>query len=246
MSTSDTPIFSRLQRSPAYRVVADALQKAVLEKTMKPGDALPIEGDLAEQFGVNRSTVREGIRHLEQTGLVVRQGKKLIVSRPSYDQVGDQVSRALIVHDVTFQELWEVKMSLEPLAAELAATAIPDELIARIEENIEATKRALKSGDDLVELDVEFHGLIAEASGNRALVMARGAIARLFYPTYKVGMAAKAAGRRLVDAHVKIFEAIKTGEAETASNWMRKHIVDFKRGYEMAGHDVNEPVAYEE
>ncbi|NNE21894.1 MAG: FadR family transcriptional regulator [Rhizobiales bacterium] len=246
MSSPDSPIFSRLQRPPAYKIVADALQKAVLEKTLKPGDAFPIEGDLAAQFGVNRSTVREGIRHLEQSGLVVRQGKKLVVSLPSYDQVGDQVSRALIVHDVTFQELWEVKMALEPLAAELAAAAITDDQINRMEANIEATRRALKNGDDLVALDIEFHALIAEASGNRALVMARGAIARLFYPTYKVGMAAKAAGRRLVDAHANIFEAIKAREAQTAAEWMRKHIIDFKRGYEIAGHNVSEPVAYEE
>lgn len=246
MSSSESPIFSRLQRPPAYKVVAEALQKAVLQKSLKLGDALPIEGELAEQFGVNRSTVREGIRHLEQSGLVVRQGKKLIVSRPSYDQVGDQVSHALVAHDVTFQELWEVKMTLEPLAAQLASEAIGTELVARLDENVRASKSALKNGDDLVALDVEFHGLIAEASGNRALVIARGAIARLFYPAYQVGMAPKSAGRRLVDAHVKILEAIKTGQTKIAAEWMRKHIVDFRRGYEIAGHDVNEPVAYEE
>jgi len=245
MSSAESPLFSRLQRTPAYKTVADALQKAVLEKTLKPGDALPIEGDLAQQFGVNRSTVREGIRHLEQTGLVVRQGKKLIVSRPSYDQVDEHVSRALIVHDVTFQELWEVKMALEPLAAQLAAGVISDELIDRIGKNIEATKIAQKSGDDLVALDIEFHALIAEASGNRALVMARGAVARLFYPTYKVGMAAKTAGQRLVSAHVKIFEAIKAGQADESAEWMSKHIVDFRRGYQVVGRDVNEPVTYE-
>lgn len=246
MSSPNSPTFTRLQRPPAYKIVADALQKAVLHKALKLGDALPIEGDLAEQFGVNRSTVREGIRYLEQSGLVVRQGKKLIVSRPSYAQIGDQVSHALIAHDVTFQELWEVKMTLEPLAAKLATAAIDNEQMTHLEENIKASKRALKNGDDLVALDVEFHGLVAEASGNRALVMARGAIARLFYPAYQVGMAPKSAGRRLVDAHVNILEAIKTGNTEIAAEWMRKHIVDFRRGYEIAGHNVNEPVAYEE
>ena len=103
------PIFDRLKVTPAYRVVSETLQQAIVDRQLRPGDALPTEGDLAEQFGVNRSTVREGVRALEQFGYVRRQGKKLIVARPSQDQIGDHLSNALMLHDVSFQELWEVK-----------------------------------------------------------------------------------------------------------------------------------------
>lgn len=131
--------FDRVKRAPAYKIVADELLKAVVERELRPGDMLSIE--LAEQFGVNRSTVREGIRHLEQTGLVERQGKRLVISRPSYHTLGDQVSMALVVHDVTFQELWDVKMALEPLAASLASASASPAHLARLRENLEEPAR---------------------------------------------------------------------------------------------------------
>jgi GntR family transcriptional regulator, transcriptional repressor for pyruvate dehydrogenase complex len=94
--------FSRLERAPAYKTVSDAILKDSSE-----GDCGSAAGEekLAEQFGVNRSTVREGIRLSEQTGVLRRElGKRLVVSRPSYDSVGDRVSQAMILHEVTFRE----------------------------------------------------------------------------------------------------------------------------------------------
>lgn len=236
------PLFEQLKNQPAYKQVADRLQRAVLDKQLKPGDALPIESDLAEQFGVNRSTIREGIRHLEQTGMVERQGKRLVVSRPGVDQVGLQVSRALAAHDVTFQELWEVQMPLELLAARLAAEKADPTVLPLLERNLAATARVSQKDPEFIVLDIEFHALVAEAAGNKALLMAREALARLFFPAFRIGMFPETSGRRLQEAHGQILDAIRAGDAERASDWMHKHIVDFKRGYEMAGQDVNQPV----
>ena len=235
------PVFDRLERSPAYRIVSDALQRAIVERRIQPGETLPIEGDLAGQFGVNRSTVREGIRNLEQAGFVQRRGKRLIVTRPSYQALGDQVSTALTLHDVTFLELWQTTMALETLAVELATEHVTPELADRLRDNLEATRRALDNGDDLVELDVAFHDLIAQAAGNRALLMAREPLARLFYPAFSASMFPANAGRRMSEAHGLILEAMLAGDTATAREWMTKHIVDFKRGYEMADLDINGP-----
>lgn len=236
--------FDKVKRAPAYKIVADELLKAVVERELRPGDMLSIESELAEQFGVNRSTVREGIRHLEQTGLVERQGKRLVISRPSYNTLGDQVSMALVVHDVTFQELWDVKMALEPLAASLASASASPAHLARLRKNLEETRKALADGDDLVALDLEFHELIADAAANRALAIARSAIARIFYPAYQAGMFPDNSGQRLVAAHEIILDAIERKDAAKASEWMAKHIIDFKRGYQLAGLDVNAPVPW--
>ncbi len=236
--------FSRVRRPPAYKIVADELLKAVMERQLRPGDALSVESELAEQFGVNRSTVREGIRHLEQTGLVERQGKRLVVSRPSYSALGDQVGMALLVHDVSFKELWDVKMVLEPLAAGLASEGLTERQLDRLERNLAETRAALEKNENLVPLDLEFHELVAEAANNTALSIARSAIARLFYPAYRVGMFPASSGQRLLAAHEVIVAAIKEKDAAKASDWMRKHIVDFRRGYELAGYDVDAPVPW--
>lgn len=236
-------LFNRLEKIPAYKVVSKALEQAILQRQIKTGDALPTEENLAAQFGVNRSTVREGIRYMEQTGFVQRKGKKLIVSLPSYDLVGHQMSKVLMLNDVTFEELWQVKMVLEPLSAQLAATNASDDLINRMADNIEGMTKALENEEDLVALDIEFHVFIAEAANNQALVMSREALAQLFYPAYQASMFSEVAGQRLLDAHKHIFKAIKNRDPVTAGEWMRKHMVDFKRGYEIAGLDVNEPVS---
>ena len=235
-------MFNKLIRSPAYKTITEALQQAIEERLLKLGDALPTEAALAEQFGVNRSTVREGIRHLEAAGFVQRQGKRLVVTRPSHDELGDQVSRGLMLHDVSFQDLWEVTMALEPLAAELAARHISEDQKSRLLENLEATRRATDGGGDLVQLDVEFHALVAQATENRPLLVARQPLSLLFYPAFANSMFPEKATQRLLAAHTMICDAIVAGDQGTAREWMRKHIVDFKRGYEMAGLNIDDPV----
>ncbi|MFZ1831911.1 MAG: winged helix-turn-helix domain-containing protein, partial [Pseudomonadales bacterium] len=61
--------FSPLKRPPAYQVVSEKMREAILAGRIQAGDLLPTETELAEQFGVTRSTVREAIRLLEQSGL---------------------------------------------------------------------------------------------------------------------------------------------------------------------------------
>ena len=150
------------------------------------GNRLPSEQKLAEQFGVNRSTVREGIRLLEETGVLRREfGKRLVVSRPSYDSVGGRIGRAMILHEVTFRELWETIMAIEPATAALAArkrTAADLDLIAG---NIARTRVSLADGQALVTLDIEFHSLIAQAAANRAIVLAREVLSHLTMLMYR-------------------------------------------------------------
>ncbi len=245
------PLFDRLKRPPAYRVVAESLRHAIVARQILAGDLLPIEGDLARQFGVTRSTLREGLRALEQAGFLSRKGKRLVVTHPSHDAYSDDLSAALTLQQVSFLELWQTSMELETLAAGLAADSVTALRIApaqaeRLRANLSATAQALEDKDDLVALDVEFHALLAEAAGNRALIMAREPLARLFYPAFRASMFPKQSGRRLLQAHGFILMAVLDGDAGEAREWMRKHITDFRRGYEMAGLDVEAPISLEE
>ena len=116
-------LFVPLDDHPAYRQIANLIEQRIVERTLRTGDALPSETDLARQFGVNRSTIREAIRELEVHGLLGRERgeKRLRVTRPEPRRVSSGVSRALALHDVTFMELWEAMMAIEPAAAEYAA-----------------------------------------------------------------------------------------------------------------------------
>ena len=104
-----TDLFLPLQDSPAYRQIAIQIEQRIVERSLRTGDPLPSETDLARQFGVNRSTIREAIRELETHGLLGRgRGeKRLRVTRPEPRNISTGVSRALALHDVTVLELWE-------------------------------------------------------------------------------------------------------------------------------------------
>lgn len=234
----------RIRSVPSYQEVFNVIETEILAKRLQPGDLIPTETELAETLGVNRSTVREGIRLLEQTGLVRREaGRRLYVSIPQHIELSIRMSRAMVLHQITFREYWEVQMVLEPLAASLAAGRIGAAALDALEANVLATEAAQSAGQSMTELDVEFHALIAEASGNRALTLAREPIGLLVYPTVAPMMRRlKQAAPRLTKAHRIIFNAIRDRDATTAETWMRRHIVDFRRGYELAHLDMEKPV----
>lgn len=238
------PHFAKLNHAPAYKVLSEAIACEILEGRIRPGEQLPTEHGLAEQFGVNRSTVREGIRLLEETGMVRRKGgKRLVVAKPSYDALANHMGRAMVLHDVTFRELWEATIIIEPPTAELAARNLDAEIGDRLRENLDQTDAALAAGQSVVLLDIAFHALVARAAANRALLMAREPLGLLFYPAFEAVLSTvAAAGERLLTAHRTIFDALNTGDAAKASDWMEKHIVDFKRGYELAELDMDQPV----
>ncbi|QEI05197.1 FadR family transcriptional regulator [Pigmentiphaga aceris] len=226
--------------TPAYKLVADAIERLILQGSLKTGDVLPAETALAAQFGVNRSTVREGIRSLEQNGLVRREGgKKLFASRPRHADTAAQVSRAMLLHDVTFLNLWETIAALEPVAAALATERATEQEIAALEDNLARTQRSLTNRESLTELDIEFHHLVAVAAHNPALLLSREPLSHLFYPAFYQVMDRLNARERLLSAHTHIVQSIRNRDMQQARIWMDKHIVDFRRGYELADLDIH-------
>jgi GntR family transcriptional regulator, transcriptional repressor for pyruvate dehydrogenase complex len=235
--------FERIQAAPAYQMVAQAIEQEILSGRLTPGDRLGTEAELVRQFGVNRSTVREGIRLLEQGGMIRRdQSRRLYVSLPRYNRLATRVSRALVLHQVTFRELWEAAMSLEAATVEAAAARATEEDLAALEDNV---RRMAKAGStqEHAEIDSEFHALVAKVSKNRVLQLAREPAGLLFTPTLKMILdAVEAAGARNLEAHRHIVEACRARDAITARDWMRRHITDWRRGFELAGKDLDAPV----
>ena len=100
--------FSPLDRQPAYLKVYRAIEQNIIDGVLADGESLPIEAELCEQFKVTRSTVREGLRLLEQSGLIERGArKKFLVKRPSSNDVAVAASRSLALGGVTFSEVWD-------------------------------------------------------------------------------------------------------------------------------------------
>ncbi|MFS8037127.1 FadR/GntR family transcriptional regulator [Xanthobacter sp. AM11] len=237
-------VFDPVQAEPAFRLVARTIEEKILAGEIVPGDLLPSEAGLAEKLGVNRSTIREAIRVLEQNGFVRREAgrKKLYASIPQSGDISRRLTAAMVLHQVTFEELWEAMFALEPAAAAAAAHRGDEGDFGAIERNLEATRKALKDSTSLTELDIEFHELVAQATRNRAIQMARLPLSELFYPPFYRVMSRLNAGERLLAAHEAIYAGIRDHDEKRAREWMEKHILDFKRGYELANLDMTSPV----
>jgi GntR family transcriptional regulator, transcriptional repressor for pyruvate dehydrogenase complex len=234
------------RNEPAYGLVVRSIEAKIMSGEWAVGDRVPAEMTLATGFGVHRSTVREAIRVLEQNGLVRRHdgGKLLYVTAPREADISRKVTAAIVLHEISFFELWESMRCFEPVLAECAATRIDDDMLAALRANVDKTKAAFEDKQSLVELDIEFHQIIARASRNRALQLSREPMSQLFYPAFLRVFSRLNAGERLVFAHEKILQALATRNPGEARSWMDKHIVDFRRGYELANFDIETPVGW--
>ncbi len=240
--------FGKIERAPAYRLVYDAIERQIFAGKLRVGDPLPAETILAERFGVNRSTVREGIRLLEQSGLVEREGaKRPRIAIPHYLELASSASRALILATITFRELWEASVRVEPMMAEIAATEIGPEDLARLDANIAAMTIAIgeiEAGeiydvDEFVALDREFHEILAQGSGNRVLILAHEPITKLFIPAGRIILPRLKTYRRVLDAHRYLLDCLKARDPAGARLWMLRHMNDFRKGYELTGFDLD-------
>jgi len=234
--------FDKIDSVPVYRLVYDSIERQILAGQLRNGDLLPTETRLAEQFGVNRSSVREGIRLLEQSGFVERKtGKRLQVAIPHFVDVASDVSRALKLHKVTFRELWEASLAIEPVVTRYAAERITSDEIQELRRNIEQMDKAA-SVNRVVELDIEFHNMLAQAARNRALILAREPISLLFMPAGRAILPKLKTQQRIIDAHRAILQAIEGRDIAGSESWMARHIEDFRRGYERTGLSMDEPL----
>jgi GntR family transcriptional regulator, transcriptional repressor for pyruvate dehydrogenase complex len=229
--------FEQILIEPAYRKVAAAIGERIVSRSLREGERLPPETELARQFGVNRSTIREALRELESGGLVKRRpGSKLMsVSRPQHDAIAGGVSRALVMHDVTFVEVWAALTILEPPIAEAAARARSTDDLAAV---VAAADRFLRLNADTgraVHHAAEFFRCVGRATHNQVLVLAQEPLLQLLEPSLRVMIDKVAQARsRIATAQKRIVEALDARDAEAARGWMAKHIRDFRKGYEIA------------
>jgi GntR family transcriptional regulator, transcriptional repressor for pyruvate dehydrogenase complex len=237
--------FAPLPFEPGYRRVASAIAARILNRTLRDGDPLPSEVELAAQFAVNRSTVREALRELESANLVARRRgtKRMVVSRPAATQVAGRVGHALALNDVTVREVWETLELLEPSTAEAAARNATPEALAAIRAAVAAYAADHGTAHAAVGGVAEFFRAVAMASGNRVLPLTQEPLLMLLAAALEVIIdRAPPARARIAAAQRHVLAAIEAHDPQTARSWMAKHVRDFRRGFEIAGVDLDTPV----
>lgn len=237
--------FEPLPFEPGYRRVAEAITARILDRSLRTGERLPPEAELAEQFAVNRSTIREALRELESVHLLARRrgSKRLVVSRPEAGQIAGRVGQSLALHDVTIREVWQTLELIEPaIAAEAAQNAGADAIVA-LRDAVAAYQADHASALNAVNGVAGFFRSVAAASGNRVLGLTQEPLLLLLGAALEMMIDRAAPARaRIGTAQQRILAAIEAHDAATAREWMGKHVRDFRRGFEVIGLDVESPV----
>ena len=236
--------FERIKPRPAYELVAEAIERKILAGRLKPGDPVGTELELVRQFGVNRSTVREGIRLLEQSGLVAREpSRRLSVAVPHYHRLASRMTRALILQQVTFRELWHTSRALEPATVDQAMDNATEADLALLAANVAKTRKLQADPAAVAELDAEFHKLLGKAAHNRVLLLAKEPTSMLVRPTTALIIVCNPQGiPRLIEAHAHILDALQRRDREKGRLWVDRHLRDWKAGFERSGRDLDTPV----
>ncbi len=233
--------FAPLLLEPAYRKVAEAIGARILSRALREGQRLPPETELARQFAVNRSTVREALRELESRGLVQRRaGSKLMsVSRPREHVVAQGVSHALMLHDVTVRQLWEALTIIEPPLAQAAARAHTAEDLTAIQAAVAAYAADAAAASRAAHGSAEVFRAIGRATHNPVLGLAQEPLLQLLEPSLRVMIDKVPQARtRIATAHRHLLEALASRDEDGAHSWMARHVRDFRKGYELAGIDL--------
>ena len=233
--------FDPILIEPAYRKVAGAIGERIVDRRLREGERLPSETELARQFGVNRSTVREALRELESSGLVTRRpgSKRMSVSHPQHDDIAEGVSRALALHNVTFLEVWEALTIIEPPIAEAAARLRSSDDLASVEAASRQFAAANASTEQAVQHAAEFFRRVGKATHNQVLGLAQEPLLQLLEPSLRVMIDKVPQARsRIAAAQRRICAALQEQDADDARSWMARHIRDFRKGYELARIDM--------
>jgi DNA-binding FadR family transcriptional regulator len=227
-------ILSVQARTPAKLGVAvvEGLVNVIVSGELSPGDSLPPELPLSQQFGVSRTVLRESIKRLEEKGLVtVAQGRGTVVQPTrAWTMMDPVVLRSLIAHDKSLgvlDELSIVRARLEAaMAGEAASVRTPAELDV-LREILQTMRNTMHEPTVFHAADVLFHETVMSISGNRLAE----SIARVLYERARdsaryVGAVSPALMRQTLVEHEAIFAAIEAADADLSERAMDTHISD--------------------
>jgi GntR family transcriptional repressor for pyruvate dehydrogenase complex len=217
-------IIEPVRRSRLYQDIVSQIEALLDRGELRPGDQLPPERALAEQFQVSRASVREALRSLELLGVVeTRAGGGTFVRRTVPEDLARPLSN-LIARGHTLTDVIEVRGLIEPAIAASAAKRIrPDELI-ELREILDQQAAKVAAGQSYAEEDTRFHELIGQAARNELLVTMLGVIWDVLRSSREQWLQTNQRAHSSIDAHQRILAALDAHDTDAARAAAADHI----------------------
>lgn len=217
-----TPIQSEL----LYKQIVNQIESRIEVGDLKVGDQLPPERELAAQFDVSRTVVREAVKALLQKGIVeIQPGRGTFITNGIPGAVQHALGMLRKFDSVNgSSNLVEVREILEPEIAALAATRITDEHIAAMKKAVETMETALTDAETFVEADLDFHIALAEGTHNPIILILINSIIDLLREQRKRTGLVPSGLARGQHHHKIILEAIIRRDPQAARQAMQDHL----------------------
>lgn len=219
-----------MARASRTQEVVEQVLDAIIEGELRPGEPLPPEGDLADEFGVSRLTLREAVRLLQAQGVIVQVPGRRHRVAPVAEWTGLEAvvrhARSAGERERSSLELLEVRMMIETGAAQLAAERRTQHDIDAMRERIDRMKAAHAKADvaAFVAADLEFHNVVLRAADNRILVAALLPLTQLLAETRSETSAFAEIRAHAIAEHTVVVEAIASGDRLAARDAMAGHM----------------------
>lgn len=205
--------------------VAEAIIRQVVRDELKPGDRLPTEPELVEQFDVSRTVVREATRILVERGLVeIRPRRGMVVADFDGTSFARQFELLLQMKQGSFRELMEMRLALEVGMIEHAAERHTEDDRRAIEASLQSFETHSADHVAALEADLEFHASLARASHNPFFAHIVNPINDYLRSAYRPSLGYDAATEKTLREHTEIARAVFSRDTRAAGLHARQHL----------------------
>lgn len=222
----DKPVYKAVRTSRLYEQIVQQIEDSILKGVLKPGDQLPAERELAQQFGVSRTAVREAVKALREKGLVeAYSGKGTFITNGTSHAIRQSLDFMIrIGQSEGATHLAELRLVLEPEIAALGAGRIEDQLLATMREAVATMERSSHDPDAYIEADLDFHLALAEAAGNPLILSLLDSIVGLLREQRMKIFQVDGGPQRGQYHHKRILAAVERHDPDAAREMMREHL----------------------
>jgi GntR family transcriptional regulator, transcriptional repressor for pyruvate dehydrogenase complex len=218
-------MYKIVRSSRLYEQIVQQVEESIHKGALKAGDQLPPERELAEQFGVSRTAVREAVKALREKGLVeAYPGRGTFITDGSSYTIRQSLDRMMRSGHEGFTSLAEVREILEPEIAALATTRAGEEDIAAMREQVAAMDAAKGDPEAYIEADLDFHLALAEAADNAIILSLIDSIVGLLREQRMGIFQVDGGPERGQYHHKRILEAIEHRDPVGARDAMKAHL----------------------
>jgi len=219
-------MYKIVRTSRLYEQIVQQVEESIHKGALKPGNQLPPERELAHQFGVSRTAVREAVKALREKGLVeAYPGRGTFVTDGTSHAIRQSLDRMIRIGQPEGSTyLAEVREILEPEIAALAATRADAEDLTSMHEAVSIMDKAKRDSDAFIEADLDFHLALAEAAANPLILSLIDSIVGLLREQRLRIFQVEGGPERGQYHHKRIMEAIERHDPLGAREAMKAHL----------------------